>query len=249
VASSVATLTTTCLNPMTDVITVPLVPRVPVHGGGEFPVRRIFCVGRNYAEHAAEMGHDARESPFFFMKPADAIVTAREGEVVHMDYPTLTADLHHEVELVVAIGDAAAGNGRDVEEVDAPRLIFGYAVGLDMTRRDLQAVAKKAGRPWSVAKGFEQSAPIGAIHRIEETGELTQGAITLDVDGRPRQKGDLSDMIWNVRETIAWLSRAWTLKPGDLIFSGTPAGVAAVERGQRLHGKVAGLSDLVVDLR
>jgi len=234
---------------MTDVITVPLVPRVPVHGGGEFPVRRIFCVGRNYAEHAAEMGHDARESPFFFMKPADAIVTAREGEVVRMDYPTLTADLHHEIEMVVAIGDAAAGNGRDVAEVDVPRLIFGYAVGLDMTRRDLQAAAKKAGRPWSIAKGFEQSAPIGAIRRIEETGELTQGAITLDVDGQPRQKGDLSDMIWNVRETLAWLSRAWTLKPGDLVFTGTPAGVAAVGRGQRLHGRVAGLGDLVVDLR
>jgi fumarylpyruvate hydrolase len=234
---------------MTDVITVPVVPRVPVQGGGTFPVRRIFCVGRNYAEHAAEMGHDARESPFFFMKPADAIVTAPVGEVVHMDYPSLTADLHHEVELVVAIGDAAAGNGRDVAEEDAPRLVFGYAVGLDMTRRDLQAVAKKAGRPWSIAKGFEQSAPIGAIRRIEETGELAAGAIGLDVDGQPRQRGDLADMIWNVRETIAWLSRAWTLKPGDLVFTGTPAGVAAVARGQRLHGKVAGLADLVVELR
>ena len=234
---------------MTDVITTPIVPRVPVHGGGEFPVRRIYCVGRNYAEHAKEMGHDARESPFFFMKPADAILPAREGETAHMDYPTLTADLHHEIELVVAIGDAAAGNGRDVAEEDAPRLIFGYAVGLDMTRRDLQAVAKKQGRPWSVAKGFEQSAPIGAIRRIEETGELATGAITLDVDGQPQQRGDLSDMIWNVRETIAWLSKAWTLKPGDLIFTGTPAGVAAVGRGQTLHGRIAGLSDLVVTLR
>jgi len=234
---------------MTDVITVPVVPRVPVHGGGSFPVRRIFCVGRNYAEHAAEMGHDARESPFFFMKPAEAIVTAPEGEVVHMDYPTLTADLHHEVEMVVAIGDAAAGNGRDVAEEDAPRLVFGYAVGLDMTRRDLQAAVKKAGRPWSVAKGFDQSAPIGEIVRIEETGELAAGAITLDVDGTPRQKGDLSDLIWNVRETISWLSRAWTLKPGDLIYTGTPAGVAAVGRGQTLTGRIAGLGDLVVALR
>jgi len=234
---------------MTDVITVPVIPRVPVQGGGEFPVRRIFCVGRNYAEHAAEMGHDARETPFFFMKPADAIVTARPGEIVKMDYPTLTSDLHHEIEMVVAIGDAAAGNGRDVPEEEAARLIFGYAVGLDMTRRDLQAAAKKAGRPWSIAKGFEQSAPIGPIRRIEETGELSRGAITLDVDGAQRQRGDLSDMIWNVRETIAWLSRAWTLKPGDLIFSGTPAGVAAVGRGQRLHGRVAGLPDLVVEIR
>ena len=234
---------------MTDVITVPVVPRVPVHGGGEFPVRRIFCVGRNYAEHAAEMGHDARESPFFFMKPADAIVTAREGEAVRMDYPTLTADLHHEVEMVVAIGDAAAGNGRDVAEADAPRLVFGYAIGLDMTRRDLQAAAKKAGRPWSIAKGFEQSAPIGAIHRIEETGELSSGAVTLEVDGQQRQRGDLSDMIWNVRETIAWLSRAWTLKPGDLVFTGTPAGVAAVARGQRMAARIERLGELLVDVR
>ena len=234
---------------MSDVITVPVVPRVPVHGGGEFPVHRIYCVGRNYAEHAKEMGHDARETPFFFMKPADAVVAAREGEPVAMDYPTLTSDLHHEIELVVAIGDAAAGNGRDVSEEDAARLIFGYAVGLDMTRRDLQAVAKKAGRPWSIAKGFDQSAPIGAIHRIEETGELDTGAIGLDVDGAERQRGDLSDMIWNVRETIAWLSRAWTLKPGDLIFTGTPSGVAAVGRGQTLTGRIAGLSDLTVTLR
>ena len=234
---------------MTDVITVPVVPRVHVHGGGEFPVHRIYCVGRNYAEHAKEMGHDARETPFFFMKPADAVVAAREGEPVAMDYPTLTSDLHHEIELVVAIGDAAAGNGRDVSEEDAARLIFGYAVGLDMTRRDLQAVAKKAGRPWSIAKGFDQSAPISAIHRIEETGELAAGAIGLDVDGAARQKGDLSDMIWNVRETIAWLSRAWTLKPGDLIFTGTPSGVAAVGRGQTLAGRIAGLSDLTVTLR
>jgi fumarylpyruvate hydrolase len=234
---------------MTDVITVPVVPRVHVHGGGEFPVHRIYCVGRNYAEHAAEMGHDARESPFFFMKPADAVVPVRDGETGFMDYPTLTSDLHHEVELVVAIGDAAAGNGRDVAEEDAPRLIFGYAVGLDMTRRDLQAVAKKAGRPWSIAKGFDQSAPIGAIHRIEETGELTSGAIELDVDGAARQRGDLSDLIWNVRETIAWLSRAWTLKPGDLIYTGTPAGVAAVGRGQTLSGRIAGLGGLSVTLR
>jgi fumarylpyruvate hydrolase len=183
------------------------------------------------------------------MKPADAVLPVRAGQRGFMDYPTLTADLHHEVELVVAIGDAAAGNGRDVAVEDAPRLVFGYAVGLDMTRRDLQAAAKKAGRPWSIAKGFDQSAPIGEIVRIEETGELASGAITLDVDGTPRQRGDLSDLIWNVRETIAWLSRAWTLKPGDLIFTGTPAGVAAVGRGQTLTGRIAGLGELVVTLR
>ena len=231
---------------------VPAAPRPTAAVQGSepaWPIRRVLCVGRNYAEHAAEMGHDARESPFFFMKPADAVLPVAAGETGFMDYPTLTADLHHEVELVVAIGDAAAGNGRDVAEEDAARLIFGYAIGLDMTRRDLQAAAKKAGRPWSIAKGFDQSAPIGPIHRIEETGELATGAITLDVDGAPRQKGDLSDLIWNVRETIAWLSRAWTLKPGDLIFTGTPAGVAAVGRGQTLTGRIAGLSDLTVTLR
>ncbi|MEP6505174.1 MAG: fumarylacetoacetate hydrolase family protein, partial [Betaproteobacteria bacterium] len=195
------------------------------------------------------MGHDARESPFFFMKPADAVLPVRAGETGAMDYPTLTSDLHHEVELVVAIGGGAAGNGRDVAEEDAARLIFGFAVGLDMTRRDLQAVAKKAGRPWSIAKGFDQSAPIGAIHRIEETGELTTGAIALDVDGAPRQRGDLADMIWNVRETISWLSRAWELKPGDLIYTGTPSGVAAVGRGQTLTGRIAGLGNLVVTVR
>jgi fumarylpyruvate hydrolase len=234
---------------MTDVITVPLVPRVPVQGGGEFPVHRIYCVGRNYADHAVEMGHDARESPFFFLKPADAVLAVRDGEEGTMDYPTLTSDLHHEIELVVAIGDAAAGNGRDVAEDETARLIFGYAVGLDMTRRDLQAQAKKSGRPWSIAKGFEQSAPISAIRRIEETGELTAGAITLEVDGVARQKGDLSDMIWNVRETLAWLSRAWTLRPGDLVFTGTPAGVGGVTRGQRLHGRIHGVGELRLVLR
>jgi fumarylpyruvate hydrolase len=234
---------------MSDVITVPVVPRVPVHGGGEFPVRRIYCVGRNYAEHAAEMGHDARESPFFFMKPADAVLPVAAGRTGQMDYPSLTAELHHEVELVVAIGDAAAGAGRDVAQEDAARLVFGYAIGLDMTRRDLQAAAKKAGRPWSVAKGFDQSAPIGPIHRIEETGELAAGEIALDVDGAPRQRGDLSAMIWSVRETLAWLSRAWTLRPGDLVFTDTPAGVGAVERGQTLRGRIAGLGELIVTLR
>ena len=234
---------------MSDVIAAPNVPRVPVHGGGDFPVRRIYCVGRNYAEHAQEMGHDARESPFFFMKPADAVLAVQEGELGKMDYPPMTADLHHEIELVVAIGEAAAGNGRELAPETVANLIFGYAVGLDMTRRDLQTVAKKAGRPWSIAKGFDQSAPIGVIHRIEDTGELDRGEITLSVDGQPRQRGDLSAMIWNVREILVWLSRAWTLVPGDLIYTGTPAGVASVNRGQRLHARIAGLSDLRIALQ
>ena len=211
-----------------------------VHGGGEFPVHRIYCVGRNYAEHAAEMGHDARESPFFFMKPADAVLPVRAGATGAMDYPSLTNDLHHEVELVVAIGDAAAGNGRDVAEEDAPRLIFGYAVGLDMTRRDLQAVAKKAGRPWSIAKGFDQSAPIGEIFPVAKVGHPAKGTIQLDVNGKTRQKSDLNALIWSVPETISYLSGLVALAPGDLIYSGTPDGVAAVVKGDTLAGFVDG---------
>jgi len=230
---------------MTDVITVPVVPRVHVHGGGEFPVHRIYCVGRNYAEHAAEMGHDARESPFFFMKPADAVVPVRAGQAGLVDYPTLTSDLHHEIELVVAIGRG----GQGIRAADAAGHIFGYAVGLDMTRRDLQNDMKKQGRPWCIAKGFDQSAPIGPIHPIAATGELTTGAITLTVNGAPRQRGDLADLIWNVAETIEQLSQAWILQPGDLIFTGTPAGVGAVVRGDLLQGAIADLGTLTLSVR
>jgi fumarylpyruvate hydrolase len=232
-----------------DVFAAPAVPRVPVHGGGRFPVHRIYCVGRNYAEHAAEMGHDTRESPFFFAKPADAVVPVADGEDGVMDYPGLTQDLHHEVELVVAIGEAAALVTGPVDVDRAAELIFGYAIGLDMTRRDLQAAAKKAGRPWSVAKGFDQSAPIGPVHRLAGTGELRAGAITLDVNGTRRQAGDLASMIWSVRETIAWLSAAWRLQPGDLIFTGTPAGVGAVQRGDRMCARIDGLGELRVVVR
>ena len=216
---------------------------VAIHGSDErFPVHRIYCVGRNYADHAREMGgNPEREPPFFFDKPADAVV--ENG--ANVPYPPRTQNLHHEIELVVAIGRA----GSNIPLEDANAYIFGYAVGNDLTRRDLQFAARDVGRPWDTAKGFDHSAPITAIHRIEETGELGAGAITLDVDGTPRQRGDLSDLIWNVRETIAWLSRAWTLKPGDLIFTGTPAGVAAVGRGQTLTGRIAGLGELVVTLR
>jgi len=233
---------------MTDVITVPVVPRVPVRGGGEFPVHRIYCVGRNYAEHAAEMGHDARESPFFFMKPADAVLPVRAGETGQMDYPTLTSDLHHEIELVVAIGDAAAGNGRDVAEEDAPRLIFGYAVGLDMTRRDLQMRMREQGRPWEIGKAFDYSAPIGTITRIADCGVLESGAIALSVDGKTVQSSDLDKLIWNVSETIAQLSTLFELRPGDLIMTGTPEGVGAVQRGQRMIGTIDGLTPIAVDI-
>jgi fumarylpyruvate hydrolase len=205
---------------------------LPVAGGGDFPVHRIYCVGRNYAEHAKEMGHSGREAPFFFLKPADTVVPVAEGETGRMAYPTLTSDLHHEIELVVAIGPGNA--------------IFGYAVGLDMTRRDLQNAMKKQGRPWSIGKGFEQAAPIGPIVPIARCGELARGAITLDVNGARRQTGDLSDLIWNVRETIEQLQAAWTLRAGDLIFTGTPAGVGAVVRGDLMEGAIEGLGRLRV---
>ena len=230
---------------MSYVITPLPAPAVPVQGGGEFPVRRIYCVGRNYVEHAQEMGFTGREPPFFFMKPADAVVVVPEGETGSIDYPSLTANFHHAVELVVAIGVG----GKNIKAADAASHIWGYAVGLDMTRRDLQGDMKKQGRPWCIGKGFDQSAPIGPVVPKTKTGELTRGAITLSVNGTLRQKGDLTELIWNVNETIEHLSAAWTLQSGDLIFSGTPAGVAAVVRGDLMEGHVAGLPALRVAVR
>ncbi|MDE1947517.1 MAG: fumarylacetoacetate hydrolase family protein [Burkholderiales bacterium] len=227
---------------MSLVFPAPAVTTLPVAGGGEFPVHRIYCVGRNYAEHAQEMGHTGREPPFFFMKPADAVLAVAEGETGRIDYPALTSSLHHEIELVVAIG---VGGSR-IAAADAASHIWGYAVGLDMTRRDLQNEMKKQGRPWEIGKAFEQSAPIGPIVPKSRCGELLRGAITLGVDGAPRQKGDLADLIWSVNETIEQLSAAWLLQPGDLIFTGTPAGVGAVTRGQVMEGAIAGLGTLRV---
>ena len=218
---------------------------VPVSGGALFPVHRIYCVGRNYAEHAQEMGFSGREPPFFFLKPADAVVPVAEGSTGQIDYPPLTANLHHEIELVVAIGTG----GRDIAAADAFAHIWGYAVGLDMTRRDLQNDMKKQGRPWCIGKAFDQSAPIGPIVPVARTGELRSGAITLAVNGQPRQKGDLADLIWNVAETIETISKAWTLQPGDLIFTGTPAGVGAVVAGDVMEGHVAGVGSLRVAVR
>ena len=230
---------------MNYVLTPAPIVAVPVAGGGSFPVHRIYCVGRNYAEHAQEMGFSGREPPFFFMKPADAVVPVADGETGTIDYPSLTANLHHEIELVVAIGTG----GRDIEAADAPRHIWGYAVGLDMTRRDLQNEMKKQGRPWCIGKAFDQSAPIGPIVPIGRTGELTRGAITLAVNGTVRQTGRLEDLIWNVNETLEHLSAAWTLVPGDLIFTGTPAGVGAVVRGDVMEGRIEGLGSLRVAVR
>lgn len=230
---------------MSLVIAAPTPVLVPVRGGGEFPVRRVYCVGRNYAEHAVEMGFTGREPPFFFLKPADAVVVVGEGETGVIDYPSLTKNLHHEIELVVAIGRG----GRNIKAAEASAHIFGYAVGLDMTRRDLQNDMKKQGRPWCIGKAFDQSAPIGPIVPIGQTGELTRGAITLGVGGVVRQKGDLSELIWNVAETIEHLSTAWLLQPGDLIYSGTPAGVAAVVSGDVMEGSIEGVGTLRVAVR
>lgn len=210
----------------------------------QFPVHRIYCVGRNYVEHAVEMGHSGREPPFFFLKPADAVLAVADGRAGAMAYPSLTSELHHEVELVVAIGRG----GRDIAVAEAAQHIWGYAIGLDMTRRDLQSQMKKQGRPWCIAKAFEQSAPIGPIHPIAHTGRLTRGAITLQVNGELRQSGDLSQLIWSVDEVIAELSRAWLLQPGDLIYTGTPAGVGAVGKGDRLEARIDRLGALHINI-
>ncbi|MFM6992929.1 MAG: fumarylacetoacetate hydrolase family protein [Rhodoferax sp.] len=208
----------------------------------EFPVHRIYCVGRNYEEHAKEMGGTGREAPFFFMKPADALLYAAPGTTAQMPYPTLTANLHHEIELVVAIGTG----GRHIAAADAHKHIFGYAVGLDMTRRDLQNDMKKQGRPWSIAKGFDHSAPIGPITPAAQVPAIEQAAITLSVNGASRQSSTVAQLIWNIAETIEQLSNAWELKAGDLIFTGTPAGVGAVVAGDVMHGEVAGLCGIRV---
>jgi fumarylpyruvate hydrolase len=227
---------------MSHVITPPAPVAIPVAGGGTFPVHRIYCVGRNYAEHAQEMGFTGREPPFFFMKPADALVAVAEGETGSLPYPTLTSNFHHEIELVVAIGVGGVG----IKAADAAKHIWGYAVGLDMTRRDLQGEMKKQGRPWCIGKAFDHSAPIGPLLPKSKTGELTAGAITLAVNGAPKQNGDLKELIWNVGEIVEHLSAAWELAPGDLIFTGTPAGVGAVIKGDVMHGQIEGLGSLKV---
>lgn len=219
---------------MADFLFAPHDPvTVPIARGGLFAVRRVYCVGRNYAEHVVEMGNDTRDPPFFFAKPADAVVVGGAA----IPYPPRTEDFHHEVELVVAIGK----DGSDIAVEQALDHVYGYAVGLDMTRRDLQALAKKAGRPWEMAKAFDFSAPIGTIEPASQIGHPAKGAISLSVNGQVRQTGDLGDQIWNVSETIAYLSQFVALKAGDLIMTGTPAGVGAVMRGDVLEGTIEGV--------
>ncbi|WP_273147860.1 fumarylacetoacetate hydrolase family protein [Oceanicaulis alexandrii] len=215
------------------VINPPVETLIPVEGGGQFPVRRIYCVGRNYADHAREMGADPdREAPFFFSKPRDAVTSRSE-----VAYPPATEDLHHEVELVLALG----AGGADLSPERAKMVVYGAAVGVDLTRRDLQAAAKKQGRPWDASKGFDQSAPIGLIRPGHSPSE---GPITLSVNGETRQTGDLAQMIWSSAEVISHLSSLFRLEPGDLIYTGTPAGVGPVERGDQIEASIKDLPPL-----
>lgn len=229
---------------MSYVFPPPAVASVPVVGSAErFAVHRIYCVGRNYAEHAKEMGFTGREPPFFFMKPADAVLAVSDGDIGTLPYPSLTANLHHEIELVVAIGKG----GKNIAVADALEHIYGYAIGLDMTRRDLQNDMKKQGRPWCIGKGFDDSAPIGPITPAAQAGDMAhmaQAAIWLQVNGQDRQRSRLDQLIWNVAETIAHLSSAWALQPGDLIYTGTPEGVGAVVPGDVLEASIDGLGSL-----
>jgi fumarylpyruvate hydrolase len=216
---------------------------LPIVGSSDrFPIRRVYCVGRNYVEHAQEMGFTGREPPFFFLKPADAVVPVESGASASIPYPPLTKNLHHEVELVVAISKG----GKNIAAENAAMHIFGYAVGLDMTRRDLQGEAKKLGRPWEIGKAFDQSAPIGALTPIATTGEVKRGTIELTVNGRTTQKSDVEKLIWNVNEVIEHLSAAWELQPGDIIMTGTPEGVAAVVSGDTMVATCVGCDAITV---
>jgi fumarylpyruvate hydrolase len=223
---------------MSYAITPPAVPSLPIMGSDQrFPVRRIFCIGRNYAEHAREMGATVdKDTPLFFCKPADAVVT--DGADVR--YPQATSDLHHEVEMVVALG----AGGRDVPVDQAAGLIWGYGVGLDLTRRDLQAVAKAKSHPWDIAKAFDDSAPVSALRPASQVKLDADTTLTLSINGEQRQQGRLGDMVHGVAEVIAILSTLFELKAGDLIFTGTPAGVSALHRGDRFHAELAGVATL-----
>jgi fumarylpyruvate hydrolase len=220
----------------------PAVVSVPVLGhNSRFPVHRIYCVGRNYEDHAKEMGFTGREPPFFFVKPADTAVVAPAGENTPLPYPGLTQDFQHEVELVVAIGVG----GSHIAAADAMKHVFGYAVGLDMTRRDLQTEMKKQGRPWCIGKAFDHASPIGTITPANAVADIGQSRIWLDVNGQRRQSASVSQLIWSIPEIIEHLSKAWALQAGDLIYTGTPAGVAAVRPGDRLEGNIDGLQAIV----
>ncbi|WP_305825292.1 fumarylacetoacetate hydrolase family protein [Massilia brevitalea] len=229
---------------MTDyAFTPPALPSLAIFGSSErFPIRRVFCVGRNYAAHAREMGSNPdREPPFFFTKPADAVVPA-EGA---LPYPPATQDLHHEIELVVAL----RSGGADIPADEALAKVWGYGVGLDLTRRDLQSAAKENGRPWDMAKGFDASAPCSPLRPVSSFGHPSEDAcIRISVNGTVRQEGTLDEMIWPIPDIIAHLSRLVTLAPGDLIFTGTPSGVGALKPGDRVHGEIAGVDEFDLEV-
>jgi fumarylpyruvate hydrolase len=226
------------------VIPQPPVPAVAIAGTDDlFPVHRVYCVGRNYAEHAREMGHDPdREAPFFFQKSPDNLLAAGLAAGRDFPYPPKSDNVHHEIELVAALD----GGGTDIAQDKAIDLVWGYGVGLDMTRRDLQGEAKKAGRPWDVGKAFEHAAPIAPLHPVTETGDMGQARIWLDVNGETRQDGNTNQLIWTVAETISYLSGLFELRPGDLIFTGTPPGVGPVLPGDVLEGGVKGLTGIKI---
>ncbi len=214
---------------------------VPVVGSDAFfPVHRIYCVGRNYVDHAIEMGGTGREAPFFFMKPADAVFPLAYDSVAELPYPEMTEDFQYELELVAAIGKA----GKNIAAADAMQYVWGYAIGLDMTRRDVQAEAKSLRRPWDTGKAFEQSAPIGPIHPAASIGAPGNRAIQLSVNGQVKQKSTVDKLIWSIEEMIAYLSQYFTLQPGDLIMTGTPAGVSAVKKGDVMECAIEGLGEL-----
>jgi fumarylpyruvate hydrolase len=229
---------------MTYVVTPPAIIALAINGSRDtFPVRRVYCVGRNYAAHAREMGFDPdREPPFFFCKPADAVVPVQNGQTLELAYPSETSNYHYEIELVVAIGKG----GRNIAQEQANQHVWGYAVGLDMTRRDLQMTAREMGRPWEPGKAFDQSAPIGALTPAAQLDGLEHAAIWLQVDGQDKQRSDIDKLIWSVPETIAYLSRFFELQPGDLIMTGTPEGVGAVVAGELMLGGVESLGELSV---
>lgn len=218
---------------------------IPVKGQDQcFPVERIFCVGRNYVAHAQEMGFSGREPPFFFMKPTTSLLSLSEGEVGQLSYPPLTQDLQPEIELVVCIGKA----GKKIQLAQAWHHIYGYAIGLDMTLRDVQAQQKKLGRPWEIAKSFDHSAPISQIIEAHTVADIANAAISLSVNGTVRQSSHLNELIWSIPEIIEHLSLLWELQAGDLIYTGTPAGVAAVVKGDRMVGSIAGIGELQIQV-
>lgn len=231
---------------MSYVVPPPAQPAIPIRGLTPiFPVRRVYCIGRNYAAHAREMGADpTREPPFFFLKPADAIRVGEPGSVLDIPYPPQTADLHFEVELVVAIGQG----GSDIPAAEASQCVYGYAVGLDLTRRDRQQEMKDLRRPWELGKAFDASAPISPIVPVGDAGDMEQAAISLEQNGQLRQQGNTNQMIWPVAEAISYLSTYFRLEPGDLLFTGTPAGVGPAKAGDLLTAHCQGVGELVVRL-